>query len=65
MMDNKRNNFEDVRDPEVLRSYLLRVAADKLFHAAGKKYADVVRVRLEKKDWAVYDGWQSQKIIRH
>ena len=63
-MDSKGKGFEHVADPETLRAFLLRAAAEKLTHAAGSRYAKAVQVCLEKRDWSTCEDWQAQKIVR-
>lgn len=63
-MDSKGKGFDHVADPETLRTFLLRAAAEKLSHAAGSRYAKAVQVCLEKRDWTTCEDWQAQKIVR-
>ncbi len=63
-MDGKSRGFDHVRDPEMLRDFLLEKALVKLAHAAGSKYAEAVRVCLDRTPWKDYENWASQRIIR-
>lgn len=63
-MDSKRSNFAHIQDPEKLHSFLLRVADQKVSHAAGTGYAEGVRICLKSKDWKEYEDWQFQKLVR-
>ncbi|KAF5012413.1 hypothetical protein FDECE_1542 [Fusarium decemcellulare] len=63
-LDSKRSNFDHVCNPEALRSLLLKVVSSKLAHAAGTRYAEAVRICLEKRRWKDLEDWESQKIVR-
>jgi hypothetical protein len=63
-MDNRKKGFEYIKDPEVLREYLLSKALNLVAHYAGSDFASAVRACLEKRDWERLDEWQIQQTIR-
>ncbi|RGP64298.1 hypothetical protein FSPOR_8118 [Fusarium sporotrichioides] len=63
-LDTKKGYFERIRDPEDLRTLLLKVASSKLAHAAGTRYAEAVRNCIMKRKWEGLEDWKSQKLVR-
>jgi hypothetical protein len=64
-MDPKRKNFNDLRNPESLREFLLTKAQAKLAHSMGSSYADAASFCWGKaRGLESYESWQYQQVIR-
>ena len=63
-MDNKRKNFDYIKDPETLRDILIKTARSKLAHSAGKRYANAAIACLERETRKDYEDWEFQNHIR-
>ncbi|CAG8978971.1 hypothetical protein HYALB_00012254 [Hymenoscyphus albidus] len=63
-MDSKRSNFDHIQNPEKLMSFLLRVADEKVSHAAGTEYAEGLRSCRNSREWKQYENWQFQNLVR-
>jgi hypothetical protein len=63
-MDSRGKYFESIKDPEKLRDFLLTSAHAKLAHSAGSAYANATKFCWERRDWAVYEDWQVQRLVR-
>jgi hypothetical protein len=65
-MDPKKKNFNDLRNPESLRDFLLTKAHAKLAHSMGSRYADAAKFCWEKaRAVEGYESWQYQQVIRN
>ncbi|KAH8746731.1 hypothetical protein F5882DRAFT_471336 [Hyaloscypha sp. PMI_1271] len=62
--NSERSIFDHIQDPEKLLSFLLRVADEKVSHAAGTEYAEGVSCYLNSKGWKQYEDWQFQNLVR-
>ena len=63
-MGSKRQGFETIKKPEMLRAFLLGTAYQKLSHSMGTKYADAMQVCLKERNWKKYEDWELQRVIR-
>ena len=64
-MDSKDKGFQHIKDPEDLREMILGSILDRAAHAAGTKFASIIRFCLEKRRWSGLEEWEIQKMIRH
>lgn len=62
--EDKREIFENIIDPEHLRTLLLGSSLDKTTHMAGTRFASAIRFCLEKRRWSDLEEWQVQKMMR-
>ena len=61
---SKREDLENIKDPEHLRTLLLGSTLDKTAHLAGTRFASTIRFCLEKRRWSDLEEWQAQKMMR-
>ncbi|KAI0411724.1 hypothetical protein F5X98DRAFT_42481 [Xylaria grammica] len=59
----KPNEFKQT-NPEEVRDALLGPVCEKLAHASGSKYASVVRVCLDRREWDKLNVWEIQNVVR-
>jgi hypothetical protein len=63
-MDSRGKDFEYIKDPEKFRDFLLTSAHGNLAHSTGSAYANATKVCWERRDWAIYEDWQVQRLVR-
>ncbi|KAI9653541.1 MAG: hypothetical protein M1821_007049 [Bathelium mastoideum] len=65
-MDQTRKGFENIRDPEKLRDFLLGTCHTQLRHYTGSVYATAARTCVDRREaeWMALDEWQMQRMIR-
>ena len=65
-MDRTGKSFENVKDPEKLRDFLLWSCYAQLAHYTGSSYATAARTCVDRREahWMTLDEWQMQRTIR-
>lgn len=63
-MDSKQDNFEHIKNPEILRDLLLGSILDKTKHAVGTQFASAAGFCLERRNWDNFEEWQIQNTMR-
>ena len=61
---DKGENFENIIDPEHLRTRLLGSTLDRAAHRVGTRFASAIRFCLERRRWSDLEEWQVQKMMR-
>lgn len=64
-LDPKKQEFNDIKDPEKLRHFFLGLGLARASHHAGKSYSKAVEGCLKTKTWTNYEPWEAQRVVRH